>query len=330
MRQSDDGVGHNEELIRLRRRLMRHYDIVTQMRSETLGYGSPGLESSALNRLWRTVESQFLPHYFAEPPRWRKYLRRISPHRTLPDFCVIGPPKCATSDLAVTVLLHPNVMPPLAKEFPCANPDLWRLYYSTVREKRRFAARRGLALSPYLHPSLHWMEVPYSLSCTKPDMKIVIVLRDPIKRLYSHWKWELFLAGKTHAARFSFLSNFSEYIDKSIEMHGNGLMYTASGAQGLIHSIYWKSVETWIECFGRSNVLVLNISEYFSQQERFMNRLYDFVGLPQTSVPKFDARTNENPLQTPPADKATVSKLEEFFAPYNEKLWSVIGKKFVW
>lgn len=320
----------DEALVRLRRRLIRHYDIVTEIRSETLGYGTPGSEPSATRRLFRAVESQFLPHYFAAPPRWRKYLRRISRKRTLPDFCVVGPPKCATSDLAVSVLLHPNVMPPLAKEFPYADPDLWRLYYPTEREKRRFAAQRGLALSPYLHPSLHWIAIPYNLAYFKPDAKIVVVLRDPVRRLYSHWKWELFLAGKARAGRLPFLHNFSDYVDKSIEMHGNGLMYTASGAQGLIHSIYWKSVETWVECFGRSNVLVLDISGYFAQQEQFMGRLYDFVGLPRTAVPEFDARANENPLKTPPADKATVSKLKEFFAPYNEKLWGVIGEKFDW
>lgn len=250
--------------------------------------------------------------------------------RTLPDFCVIGPPKCATSDLAVAVLLHPNVIPPFAKEFPYADPDQWRLYYPTEREKRRLAERRGLALSPYLHPSLHWMEVPYNLAHVKPDTRIVIVLRDPIKRLYSHWKWELFLAGKARAERLPFLLRFDDYVEKSIEMHGNGLMYTASGAQGLMHSIYWKSVQTWIECFGRKNVLVLNISDYFSQQEPFMNRIYDFVGLPRTSVLEFDARANENPMQTPPASKDVVNRLKEFFAPYDDKLWDVIGQKFDW
>lgn len=309
---------------------MRHYAIVTETRHEMLGYASPDSQPSQLRRVLRTIEAQFLPHYFAMPPRWRKYVRRLSPNRTLPDFCIVGPPKCATSDLAVTLLLHPNVIPPLAKELPSADPEVWRLYYPTERQKRRHAIRHGMALSPYLHPSLHWMAVPYNLAHINPNERIVIVLRDPIKRLYSHWKWELFLAGKSRAARFPFLATFRSYVEKSLEMHGSGLLYSPSGASGLMHSIYPKAVKNWTDCFGRQNVLVLDIKGYFSQQQRFMERIYEFVGLPPMKLTMLSEKANENPIEAPPADADTIGRLRKFFAPYNEDLWDVIGERFSW
>ena len=318
------------DLERLREKLSRHYDIVAQIRLETLGHASPESRVSTLHRFLRATEMQFLPHYFAHPPRWRKLLRRLSRNRTVPDFCVVGPPKCATSDLAVSVLMHPDIIPPLAKEIPGPDPENWRLYYHTARQKARHAQRHGLSLSPYLHPSLHWIEVPHTLAQARPGAKIVIVLRDPIKRLYSHWKWELFLSGKTRAERLPFLTTFDAYVDKSLEMHGHGIMFTASGAPGLIHSIYWKAVEDWIECFGRDNVIVLNIADYFSDSIAFMRRIHEFVGLPPMDIPQPRSRTNENPIQAPPPSKHAIARLQDFFSPYNDKLWEVIGEHFDW
>lgn len=318
------------ELERLRERLSRHYDIVAQTRVETLGYASSAEKTPTRQRLLRSIETQFLPHYFSNPPRWRKLLRRLSRSRTLPDFCVVGPPKCATSDLAVSVLMHPSVIPPLAKEIPSPDPDFWRTYYPTTAQKARHAHRQGVSLSPYLHPSLHWMEVPYTFSQAQPGAKVVLVLRDPIKRLYSHWKWELFLAGKNRADRLPFLTTFDLYVDTSLEYHGNGMMFTASGAPGLMHSIYWKSVANWIERFGRNNVAVMDIAEYFSNPNAFMRKVQEFVGLPPIDIPQPKSRTNENPIKSPPPTKDAHAKLREFFLPYNTKLWQVIGERFDW
>ena len=318
-------------LTRLRNRLMRHYNIVAEMRMEAWAPAQSNTRiTRSLHNLKRWFEVQLLGHYFAQPPAWRKYLRGLRGNRTLPDFCIIGPPKCATSDLATSVLLHPNVIPPLAKEIHSPDAESWRLYYPTERERARHTKRFGLALSPYLHPSLHRMEVPYSLRYSRPDAKIVIVLRNPIERLYSHWKWELFLSGSIRAKKLPFLATFGQYVDKSLGMHEEGLMYSACDAEGLTHSIYGNAVRNWIDCFGRNNVLVLNVEDYFSDQAAFMDEVYSFVGLPKMNLPKFESRTNENPLRTPPPEDETIEKLRNFFAPHNENLWKIIDKKFDW
>lgn len=319
-----------EEFAQLRSKLQRHYDIVAQKRMETLGHESAASKSAVLHRGLLALETQFLSHYFSHPPRWRKLVRRVSRNRTLPDFCVVGPPKCATSDVGVSVLMHPNVIPPLAKEIQSANPETWRIYYPTARQKARHAKLHGLSLSPYLHPSLNWMEIPYALAHVRPDTKVIIVLRDPIKRLYSHWKWELFLAGKKRAAYLPFLTTFEAYVDKSLDMYGQGIMFTACQAPGLAHSVYWKAVENWIGRFARHNVLVLNIDGYFADLNAFMRRIQDFVGLPPVEIPQPTSRTNENPIQAPPPNESSIAKLREFFLPYNNRLWEVIGEQFDW
>ena len=93
---------------------------------------------------------------------------------------------------------------------------------------------------------------------------------------------------------------------------------------------FGKAVETWIECFGRNNVVVLNITDYFSDPNMFMRRVQEFVGLPPLVIPPPKNRTNENPIEAPPPSKQAIAKLQDFFTPYDDRLWQVIGERFEW
>lgn len=317
-------------IVRRRTRVMRHYELMARIRNDKFSESAPRRDRLQLRKIANSIELQFLSHYFGQPPRWRKLIRKFAHNRTLPDFGVIGPPKSGTSDLAVSVLSHPNVLLPLAKEIPTADVERWRLYYPTQEEKAYHVSKSGVALSPYLHPSLHWMEVAYNFSRVRPNAKIVIVLRNPIERLYSHWKWEVLLAGRARVANLPFLKKFENYVKKSLEMYGTGVMYSACGAEGILHSIYANSVSTWIECFGRKNILVLDAAKYFRSRPESLRSIFSFVGLPQIEFPESVQIVNENPLRPENMNRITVEKLQTFFAPHNEMLWNVIGEKFDW
>lgn len=313
-----------------RNKLSRSYELIAEHGLISQGYEPAKGKVSRVDFIKKVFEYQFLPHYFGATPAWRKLIRRFSGKRTLPDFCIVGPMKSGTSDLAINILLHPNVMTPLAKEFGGADPDQWRVYYPTARQKARHAARHGSAMSPYLSPYMHWTDMSRNLSRMQPNTKVVLTLRDPVKRLYSHWKWEVLWAGKALASEMPILTSFADYADEAIASYMVGPLFTACDAEGLQTSIYWEAVGEWIEFFGRDNVLVLDVAEYFSDNNLFMRQVHDFVGLPRFDCPPFDTRINENPLVLAPPDAATIAKLKDFFRPHNEKLWALLGKKFDW
>ena len=324
----------NEAMIeRRRKQLSQAYTFPAQRRTRALGHRIKGAprRPNFVRRLVAKTQFQLLPHYWGGPPRWRVWARRtFGATRTLPDFYVVGPIKSATSDLAVNLLLHPNVMLPLAKELRGRHPEEWRAFYPTEKEKRRHAERHGLALSPFLGPFLDDMELPYNISRVQPGAKVVLTLRNPAERVYSHWKWEFYLTGARRAPTLPFLSSFSSFVDTSLDVFSNGRMYTQCGWDALLTSIYWRSVKNWIDAIGRDNVLVLDIAGYFRDREYYLRQIYDFVGLPHVSGVPSNDKINENPIKLPPADDATMSKLSSFFEPYNQKLWGVIGKEFSW
>ncbi len=313
-----------------RKKLSRCYQLVSESLVMKNEYVSENYLRSKINYITNVIEYQFLTHYFGEPPNWRMFLRKFNNNRTLPDFCVIGPIKSGTSDLAVNLMMHPNIMAPLSKEIYCADPEDWRIYYPTQQQKKRHADRYGSAYSPYLGPFLHWMELTYNLAQVQPNTKIVLILRDPVKRVYSHWKWEVLNSGRKRADKLPFLKTFPDYVNKALAVFPESPMFTACDSEVLQTGIYWKAVNYWMECFGRNNVLVLDIEDYFVNSNHFLGKIFEFVGLPNFDCPTSINKINENPISLPPPDEDSMLKLSKFYSPYNIKLWSLLGKEFKW
>ena len=321
-------TGNPQQLADRRRKLLMGYDLVSCYLM-VRGRFDRSLRKYVEFAL-KLVRYQFLSHYFGAVPAWRMQLRKLGRQRTLPDFCVIGAIKSGTSDLAINLMLHPNVLVPFSKEFDDADPQDWRNYYPTAGAKQRHADRTGVALAPYLSPFLHRADVAHNLVRVRPDCKVVLVLRDPVKRFYSHWKWEVLFAGRQGAERHPFLKTFPAFVDEALKTFGNAPMHSPCGFDPIKTSLYPRAVAGWIAAFGRDKVLVMDAADYYKDRDGCLDRIYRFVGLPAFDNPLRADPVLENPLELPPADQASMARLSEFFRPHNEQLWEVIGERFDW
>jgi hypothetical protein len=314
------------DMERARRKLSRSYDLLARDRLDLHGYGSTGWQRSR-RKLAYLLQRQFLAHYFAAAPRWRMFIRRFGGKRTLPDFCLIGPAKAGTSDLAVSLMLHPNVMTPLIKELWDIDPEAWRIAYPTEREVHRHARRHGMALSPFSSPCLHSFEIAYNLSQLNRNTKVVISLRNPVARAFSDWKWALLQTERRQAQKLPSLASFPGYIAAALEVFPALASPTGNVLQ---EGIYVKAVQHWQKCFGAGNVRVLDIADYFGDRDAYLRTVQEFIGLPYVARPPFNVRVNENPVVAGPADSQTLDRLRQFYRPYNEQLWGVLGRHFAW
>ncbi|WP_298443894.1 hypothetical protein, partial [Gordonia sp. (in: high G+C Gram-positive bacteria)] len=107
----------------------------------------------------------------------------------------MGSIKSGTSDLATNLFSHPSVVPPFAKEVFDTDPEVWREHYPTVTEMRRVRRQTGNARTGYFTPALTFLDLPGRYRAAVPDAKVVLVLRDPVSRAYSQYKWELLVGG---------------------------------------------------------------------------------------------------------------------------------------
>ena len=108
------------------------------------------------------------------------------------SFLVCGAQKSGTTALAAYLRQHPGVYLPKAKEVhffddetqAWPKPDLNPLH-------RHFHAAKADQLWGEATPiSLYWDPAPGRIWRYNPDMRLIVILRNPIERAYSHWAME--------------------------------------------------------------------------------------------------------------------------------------------
>ena len=277
-----------------------------------------------------TLKFQFLPHYFYTVPKWRLWLRSFGGPRTLPDFACIGPIKSGTSDLSTYMFQHPCIIPPLAKEISLGDPREWMPYYPTVKEKEKVEKEHGKALCGYFSPTMHTLALMDAYRRARPDAKIILMLRNPVDRAYSHYKWDLLLGGK-RLLQNPYYKTFSAHVDMALSFFPSVPLPSRSSPRNemLQTGIYVKAVELWIERFGRDNVHILRAEDFFKDAAAAVCGIHEFLGLTPIK-PEIHQIANQNSIKAPPFDKEAREKLEAFYRPWNEKLYALLDRDMGW
>ena len=121
--------------------------------------------------------------------------------RMLPDFIIIGAQKSGTSSLYYYLSQHPNVKPALKKEVHYfdlnfeKNVLFYRMQFPLIFNRLNIFGKKYVTgeASPYyiFHP-----HVARRISKIIPSVKIIVLLRNPIDRSFSHYtgvhneKWD--------------------------------------------------------------------------------------------------------------------------------------------
>lgn len=276
----------------------------------------------------RGLRYQALPHYWGNPPAWRLKYRSVSGRRVLPDFACLGAIKSGTSDLSTYLFQHPSVVPPLSKEIFSDLPETWLPHYPTVDEMESVRTETGHATTGYFTPWMHHYPLMdnYRKSC--PEAKIILMLRNPVERAYSHYKWDLFLGGRAQA-EIPFYRSYADYVDLSLDLFPGMPYPSPSGFPVLQTGIYAKATAKWIEKFGTDRVLIVKAEDFFDDTIATVCAIHEFLGLPP-KPPTMHKAVNQNPLQAPRQDPESRARLVEFYRPFNEELYEVIGRDLGW
>lgn len=307
------------------------YDIVTGIRMLRWETGNTaGRVAKAAKLLAR---AQFLDHYWGYPPTWRmmarKHLAGRLPggNRVLPDFACVGSIKNGTSDLATNLFSHPSIVPPFSKEIFSDDVESWRPYYPTTREMNEARAATGAARTGYFTPWLSRRPLAAKFHDAAPDAKAILMLRDPVKRAYSHYKWELIFGGPRALKRPQF-SSYASFVDAALELYPD-YAPTYCGEPFLQCGMYANLVTPWLKTFGSDNVMIVRAEDYFTSPATILGEIHQFLGLepiPYRKAPKL----NENPLEAPVEEPESRAKLAEFYRPHNERLYELIGRDLRW
>jgi hypothetical protein len=296
-------------------------------------------ELSRVGECWRKLpleaRRQFRSYYFFNPPKWRVWARSLgAAERMEPTFASIGAVRSGTSFLSSYIFQHPQVVLPLAKEisFTETMRDLMA-HFPTRAAQQASERRNGGAVTGYCTPVMPnplWIFLAKSMF---PNLRIICVLRDPVERAFSHWRWDQkrFIEHKKHDPHWKGFPTFETLIktEQATIKAGGMEVHAFSGARAgyLRHSIYAPFLRLLMDQFGRERIFVVDASELFRDPGSVTKQIYGFLGLPEVE-PLIIEEQNSGPSGALP--ETLRAELTEFFRPYNEATYEVVGKDFGW
>lgn len=260
-----------------------------------------------------------------------------SPIRTLPDFIIIGTQRGGTTSLYNYMLTHPNILPSFKKEVHFFDNNFHRgkRWYkaffpiSFIKKIKKFLQKRDFITG---EASPDYIFNPYAAERTNsllPNVKIIVLLRNPVNRAYSHYYMNVTNGYET--------LSFEEVIDKAQKICmvdierlmsskiKNILFYPRYSY--LSRGIYIEQIKKWQEYFPKDQILILESEDFFKNTQAALIEVFDFLNLPRYKIK--DNRVYH--LQNNPKMNETTRKfLIEYFKPYNKQLYEHFGRKFNW
>ena len=277
----------------------------------------------------------------------RAAVRRMRAHRdarktkragTLPDFAIIGAQKAGTTSLYNYCILHPDVAPSLAKEVDYFTDNYskgkrWYVsHFASESARRRHQKRTGRPLL-CLDASPNYLFFPCAPRRTKlllPDAKLIVILRDPVYRAYSHY-WH-HVRGRAEPLSFPDAVRAEPKRcagsgawggDASLPQHRMNSRYSY-----VSRGEYYTHLTRWFKCYPKERFLITTTERLRAEPGLVMDELFEFAGAGRHAVPVGTVHNDGG--KYPPMDESIRRELAEHYEPHNEKLYSLIGRDLGW
>lgn len=237
--------------------------------------------------------------------------RATSRWRPLPDFLVLGAQKAGTTALYAYLRWHPGITGPSWKEVSFFDRHWWR---GEAWYRGQFPLRPGKRLVGEASPSyLFHPLAPERARSLVPDAKLIVLLRNPVDRAYSHYQHEVAL-GREPLSFEDALAAEEERTRGEVERLVSdprafsrawwGHTYVARGR-------YAEQLERWLEAFPREQLLVVATEELGERPAETYARVLRFLGAAPHELAAYP-RVFERDYE--PMRPETRALLEEVFA----------------
>lgn len=190
------------------------------------------------------------------------------------NFLICGAQKAGTSALHAYLSTHPSVHMSAQKElhyfdgeeyFSQRKPD-YNFYHS------HFQPEKGNKLIGEATPIyMYWDNAVRRIQQYNPKMKIIIVLRNPIERAYSHWNMER-LRDAEELSFYDAIKSESIRAKKCLPLQDRVHSYIDRG-------FYCKQINKLWRHFGKKNVLALRHDSLLNNPKDTLKTVTDFLNI---------------------------------------------------
>lgn len=192
--------------------------------------------------------------------------------KVYPNLIIPGFPKSGTSSLYHYLSQHPDIDGIKGKEphvfsregqFERREEIFGRQFDTSASFAHRMDASTTYMITP---------EAPARIERTVPNPRFVIIARDPVERVFSHFNW-LWCMGEINN---DFCTEILEWEEKpyhpDAHFGGNYKNYVA-------FSRYGEQLQRYLDMFGRDQILYLTTESLKTSTETVLRECFDFLNL---------------------------------------------------
>lgn len=178
----------------------------------------------------------------------------------LPNFLIIGAARCATTWLSKNLMEHPDIYLHPKKELHFFDRD----YHKGIQfYEKYFEQKNKKAIGEATPAYLYFEHISSLIKLHIPDVKLIVSLRNPTERAYSH-HWNL-LSKEIKNKSSVCINRFENRIKKDERIIKEGF--------------YYDMLSRYFEKFSREKILVVIFEELMKNPTKEFMNIYNFLGV---------------------------------------------------
>lgn len=267
------------------------------------------------------------------------------------ELIILGGQKCGTSALAAYLNNHPSCSLLIGGK----EPRYFSAYYPGEATIERYLIKKMPLKKMWQCKKMFFFDatagyiyledVPERIYKYNPDIKLILLVRNPIDRAYSEYMMDYNYAQREYVfwedPQGEYLSKlkdpahypFSWFIDEEIRKMENAGSISPSTfyyPDMLRKGLYSEQLERYYHYFKPEQILILEDQELKNRRQETLARVEACIGIPRhewledTLINVFEGKY----FSAMPEDCR--DRLRTFFAPWNEKFFKLINRRFEW
>lgn len=161
-----------------------------------------------------------------------------------------------------------------------------------------------------------------------PDVKIIVLLRNPTDRAISHYKMqkkrgieERDIEQAINEEKKIIKYEKNKVYDNQYSFYHQKLSYLDRGK-------YIEQLKVWYKYFDEEQIFVVESEEFFHNTEEVLYDIYDFLNVSRYNNANLKVHNKGKSNYTIPEN--IKEEINEYFEPYNQELYEYLDKDFGW
>jgi hypothetical protein len=205
------------------------------------------------------------------------------------DFFIVGAPKAGTTSLYHYLSAHPQVEMSRQKETDYFSDKAIHeqgMYYAKNRINTLdkydslFVQKESVVYGEASVSYLFYENVAEDIKKYNPNAKIIIMLRDPIERAFSHYLMDY---------RLGLISDSFENVLAKISKHKNAHLFYQ---QYIEVSKYAKQIQRYLDFFKKENILFIDYEDFKKNVSKTVDQVYNFLNISTEFVADINTKHN--------------------------------------